>query len=149
MINKVTNTQCRSKFLFFSTNSLQKLKQFPFRNFNRDFYASNTFFNGFRRRGWKRTFGARPVGKMNTMFCLFVPRCAFFPEGSDMPILWLKPPFNESRTRVNEQEFTLVWQDSRWVLSLACTFLFFVMSSSRKPACYRFCLWQELPTEGE
>lgn len=35
----------------------------------------------------------------------FVPRCAYFLEGSEMPILRLKPPFNEFRTRVNEQEF--------------------------------------------
>ena len=149
MIDKVTNTQCRSKFLFFLLTLYKSLNSFLSGTSTAIFTLQILFSTVFGEEDEKGRLGLRPVGKMNTMFCLFVPRCAFFPEGSEMPILWLKPPFNESRTRVNEQEFTLVWQDSRWVLSLACTFLFFVMSSCRKPACYWFCLWQELPTEGE
>ena len=150
MINKVTNnTQCRLKFLFFLLTLYKSLNNFLSGTSNAIF-SFKYFFQRFSEKRMKKDVWGAPCRQdVNTMFCLFVPRCAFFPEGIEMPILWLKPPFNESRTRVNEQEFTLVWQDSRWVLSLACTFLFFVMSSSRKPACYWFCLWQELPTEGE
>ena len=80
----------------------------------------------------------------------FAKMTHFFPQRSEMPILWLKPPFNEFRTRVNEQEFTLGWQDSRRVLSLACTCLFqFGMSSSSWPAFSWFWLWQELFIEVE
>ena len=43
---------------------------------------------------------------------------------------------------------SLPWQDSRWVPSLASTFVFW-MSSSRKPACPWFWLKQELRIEGE
>ena len=118
MINKVTNTQCRSKFLFFLLTRYKSLNNFLSGTSNAIFSLQIFRFNGFRRRGWKRTFGARPIGKMNTKFCRFVRRCRIFPQRGEMPILWLKPPFNEFRTRVNEQEFTLVWQDSRWVLWL-------------------------------
>ena len=65
----------------------------------------------------------------------------FYPRQVRGWYLWRKAPW-----RVDEQE--LPWQDSRWVPSLASTFVFW-MSSSRKPACPWFWLKQELRIEGE
>lgn len=39
-------------------------------------FLTSTFFNALFRRKW--TLGARPVGKMNTKFCLFMSRCSVF-----------------------------------------------------------------------
>ena len=112
------------------------------------FFHFKYFFQRFSEKRMKKDVWGAPCrqDEHQAFLCQDAP---FFPQRSEMPILWLKPLFNEFRTRVNDQEFTLGWQDSRWVLSLACTFLFLVMSSSRKPDCSWFCLWQELPTEGE
>ena len=57
MINKVTNTQCRSKFLFFVLTLLQKLKQFPFRNFKRDFFIQILFSTVFGEEDEKGRLG--------------------------------------------------------------------------------------------
>lgn len=130
MINKVTNTQCRSKFFFLLlNNALQKLKQFPFRNFKRFFFTSNSFFNGFRRRGWNRTFGARPVGKMNTAFCLLCQDAHIFSREVRCQYFGWNRHLMSSGQELTSKS-SLSWQDSRWVLSLACTCLFRMSSSS-------------------
>ena len=118
MINKVTNTQCRSKFLFFLLTLLQKLKQFPFRNFKRDFFIQILFSTVFGEEDEKGRLGRAQSARWTPCFAFLCQDVAFFPQRSEMSILQLKPPFNEFRTRANEQEFTLVWQDSRWVLWL-------------------------------
>ena len=148
MINKVTNTHCRSKIIFFLLTLCKSLKTFLLGTSNAIFFTS-AFFNGYRRRSGKWSFGARPVGKMNTKFCFFMSRCCIFFLSS-----WF---FIRDESEANTfdgkhlEELTsksLPWQDSRWVPSLASTFVFW-MSSSRKPACPWFWLKQELRIEGE
>ena len=77
MINKVTNTHCRSKITFFLLTLYKSLKNFLLGTSNAIFFTS-AFFNGYRRRSGKWCFGARPVGKMNTKFCFFMSRCCIF-----------------------------------------------------------------------
>ena len=77
MINKVTNTHCRSKIIFFLLTLYKSLKNFLLGTSNAIFFTS-AFFNGYRRRSGKWSFGARPVGKMNTKFCFFMSRCCIF-----------------------------------------------------------------------
>ena len=149
MINKVTNNiQCSLKFLFFLLTLYKSLNNFLSGTSNAIF-SFKYFFQRFSEKSMKKDVWGAPSRRDEHHVLPLCAKMCIFPEGNEMPILWLKPPFNEFRTRVNEQEFTLGWQDSRWVPSLACTFLFIVMSSSRKPACYWFCLWRELHTEGE
>lgn len=148
MINKVTNTQCRSKIIFFLLTLYKSLKHCLSGTSTAIFYTS-TFFNGYRRGSGKCSFGARPVGEMNTKFCLFMSRfCIFFLSS------WF---FIRDKSEANTFDGkhlkgltskSLPWQDSRWVPSLASTFVFW-MSSSRKPACPWFWLKQELRIEGE
>ena len=148
MINKVTNTHCRSKIIFFLLTLYKSLSNFLSGTSNAIFFTS-IFFNGYRRRSGKCSFGARPVGEMNTKFCLCMSRCCtfFFHLGF----------FIRDKSEANTfdgkhlEELTsksLPWQDSRWVPTLASTFVFW-MSSSRKPACPWFWLKQELRIEGE
>ena len=77
MINKVTNTHCRSKIIFFLLTLYKSLKNFLLETSNAIFFTS-AFFNGYRRRSGKWSFGARPVGKINTKFCFFMSRCCIF-----------------------------------------------------------------------
>ena len=77
MINKVTNTHCRSKIIFFLLTLYKSLKNFLLGTSNAIFFTS-AFFNGYRRRSGKWCFGARPVGKMTTKFCFFMSRCCIF-----------------------------------------------------------------------
>ena len=94
----------------FSTNSLKQLKKFPFRNFERDFFHL-FFFNAFFWRKW--TFWGAPCRqdehpdasfvKMQRFFLSF---WHFYPREVRGQYFWLKPPFKEFRTRVEEQEFT-------------------------------------------
>ena len=148
MINKVTNTHCRSKIIFFLLTLYKSIKNFLLGTSNAIFFTS-AFFNGYRRRSGKWCFGARPVGKMNTKFCFFMSRCCIFFLSS-----WF---FIRDKSKANTIDWkhlkeltskSLPWQDSRWVPSLASTFVFW-MSSSRKPACPWFWLKQELRIEGE
>ena len=77
MINKVTNTHCRSQIIFFLLTLYKSLKNFLLGTSNAIFFTS-AFFNGYRRRSGKWSFGARPVGKMTTKFCFFMSRCCIF-----------------------------------------------------------------------
>ena len=62
---------------------------------------------------------------------------------------WLKPPFKEFRTRL-EEHWRVHWQDSRSrSLPLACTFLIFWWVPAGKPTCPLFWLKKELNVEGE
>ena len=148
MINKVTNTHCRSKIIFFLLTLYKSLKTFLSGTSNAIFFHFYLFQRLWRRSG-KWSFGARPVGKINTKFCLFMSRCCTFFLSS-----WF---FIRDKSKANTIDWkhlkeltskSLPWQDSRWVPSLASTFVFW-MSSSRKPACPWFWLKQELRIEGE
>lgn len=61
-----------SQFVFFSITHKSSLKV-SFHELRTHFFSSATFFNGFRRRSGKWTFGARPV-KMN----INISRCHFY-----------------------------------------------------------------------
>ena len=148
MINKVTNTHCRSKIIFFLLTLYKSLITFLSGTSNAIFSHFYLFQRLWRRSG-KWCFGARPVGKINTKFCLFMSRCCTFFLSS-----WF---FIRDKSKANTIDWkhlkeltskSLPWQDSRWVPSLASTFVFW-MSSPRKPACPWFWLKQELRIEGE
>ena len=150
MINKVTNTHCRSKIIFFLLTLYKSLKTFLSGTSNAIFFTS-AFFNAYRRRSGKWSFGARPVGKMTTKFCHFTSRCCIFFLSS----WFLSKTRDKSETNTIDGKHleelkskSLPWQDSRWVPSLASAFVFW-MSSSRKPACPWFWLKQELRVKGE
>ena len=125
MINKDTNTLQVNVYIF-STNSLQQLKKFPFRNFERDFFHLY-FFNAFFWRKW--TFLGAPGRQDEHPDASFVKMRRFFlsfwhfsPREVRGQYFCLKPPFKEFRTRV-EKHWRVHWQDSRSLpLSLACTF---------------------------
>jgi len=123
MINKVTNTQCRSKFLFFLLTLYKSLNNFLSGTSNAIF-SLQILFQRFSEKRMKKVVWGAPSRQDEHQVLPFCAKMRIFPQRSEMPILWLKPPFNEFRTRFNELEFTSGWQDSRWVLSLACTFLF-------------------------
>ena len=94
----------------FSTNSLQQLKKFPFRNFERDFFHLY-FFNAWFWRKW--TFGGAPCRQDEHPDASFVKMQRFFlsfwyfsPTEVRGQYFWLIAPFKEFRTRLEEQEFT-------------------------------------------
>ena len=133
MINKVTNT-AGQRLYFFLLTLYKSLKNFFSGTSNAIFFHFYLFQRLWTRSG-KWCFGARPVGKMNTKFCLFMSRCCIFflsswffirdkPEADTFDAKHLKELKSKS----------LPWQDSRRVPSLVSTFVFW-MSSSRKPAC--------------
>ena len=143
----------RVNVYIFSTNSLQQLKKFPFRNFERDFFHLY-FFNAFFWRKW--TFWGAPCRQDEHPDVSFVKMQRFFlsfwhfsPREVRGQYFWLKPPFKEFRTRL-EEHWRVHWQDSRSrSLPLACTFLIFWWVPAGKPTCPLFWLKKELNVEGE
>ena len=95
----------------FSTNSLQQLKKFPFRNFERDFFQFDFFLTFFS--GENGLLGHALSARWTPSFVFLRQAAAFFlsfwnfsaREVRDQ-YFWLKPPFKEFRTRLEEQEFT-------------------------------------------
>ena len=113
MINKVTNTHCRSKIIFFLLTLCKSLKNFLLGTSNAIFFTS-ALFNGYRRRSGKWSFGARPVGKMNTKFCFFMSRCCkffcnlgFLSETSQRLILLTESTLKSWRARVTLARFKM------------------------------------------
>ena len=127
MINKDTNTQCRWTSTFFLLTLYSSLKNFLSGTSNAIFFTSY-FFNAFFWRKW--TFWGAPCRQDEHPDASFVKTQRFFlsfwhfsPTEVRGQYFWLKPPFKEFRTRVEEQEFTGKIQGHS--LSLACTFLTF------------------------
>ena len=126
MINKDTNTQCRWTSIFFLLTLYSSLKNFLSGTSNAIFFTSY-FFNAFFRRKW--TFWGAPCRQDEHPDASYVKMQRFFlsfwhfsPTEVRGQYFWLKPPFKEFRTRV-EEHWRVHWQDSRSLpLSLACTF---------------------------
>ena len=110
MINKDTNTQCRWTSTFFLLTLYSSLKNFLSGTSNAIFFTSY-FFNAFFWRKW--TFWGAPCRQDEHPDASFVKMQRFFlsfwhfsPTEVRGQYFWLKPPFKEFRTRVEEQEFT-------------------------------------------
>ena len=110
MINKDTNTQCRWTSTFFLLTLYSSLKNFLSGTSNAIFFTSY-FFNAFFWRKWN--FGGAPCRQDEHQDASFVKMQRFFlsfwyfsPREVRDQYFWLKPPFKEFRTRVEEQEFT-------------------------------------------
>ena len=146
MINKVTNTHCRSKIIFFLLTLYKSLKTFLSGTSNAIFFTSY-FFNAFFWRKW--TFWGAPCRQDDhQVLPFYVKMLRFF----SFILVFIR---NKSEANTIDGKHleelkskSLPWQDSRWVPSLASTFVFW-MSSSRKPACPWFWLKQELRVKGE
>ena len=151
-LNEASSTLVQVNVNIFSTNSLQQLKKFPFRNFERDFFHL-IFFNAFFWRKW--TLGARPVGKMNTKFCLFMSRCSvfFFHFGTFLQEKSETNTFDwKHRLKSSGQELKRKSSLARFKVTLTIFSLYvsdFWMSSCREPTCPLFWLEQELHVEDE
>ena len=136
----------------FSTNSLQQLKKFRFRKFERYFFQFY-FFNAFFWGKW--TFWARPVGKMNTQMQVLW-RCSvfffhfgtFLQEKSEANTFdWNHRLKNSGQELKSTEEFTgKIQGHSHYLWPVRTTFW---MSSCREPTCPLFWLEQELHVEGE
>ena len=110
MINKDTNTRCRWTSTFFLLTLYSSLKNFLSGTSNAIFFTSY-FFNAFFWRKW--TFWGAPCRQDEHPDASFVKMQRFFlsfwhfsPTEVRGQYFWLKPPFKEFRTRVEEQEFT-------------------------------------------
>ena len=136
----------------FSTNSLQQVKKFPFRNFERDFFPPLTFLTPFS--GENRLFGARPVGKMNTQMQV-LSRCSvvFFHFGTFLQQRSEANTFDwNHRLKSSGQELKSKSSLARFKVTPIIFGLYvsdFWMSSCREPTCPLFWLEQELHVEGE
>ena len=117
---------CRWTSTFFLLTLYSSLKNFLSGISNAIFFSS-TFFNVFFWRKW--TLG-RALSARWTPSSVFLRQAAAFflsfwnfsPREVRDHYFWLKPPFKEFRTRV-EEHWRVHWQDSRSLpLSLACTF---------------------------
>ena len=108
-----------SQFVFFSITHKSSLKV-SFHELRTHFFSSATFFNGFRRRSGKWTFGARPV-KMN----MNISRCHFYFLLTIF--LQVTHEFNASdwnHLTSSEQDLTskIPCRVSRLLFSLACLY---------------------------
>ena len=135
----------------FSTNSLQQLKKFRFRKFERYFFQFY-FFNAFFWGKW--TFWARPVGKMNTQMQV-LSRCSvfFFHFGTFLQEKSEANTFDwNHRLKNSGQELKSKSSLARFKVTPIIFGLYvsdFWMSSRREPTCPLFWLEQELHVEGE
>ena len=107
-------------YFFLLTHKSSLNLKFLFRNFERIFFSSATFSNGFRRRSGKWTFGARPV-KMN----MNISRCHFYFLLTIF--LQVTHEFNASdwnHLTSSEQDLTskIPCRVSRLLFSLACLY---------------------------
>lgn len=135
-----------SKFVFFSITHKSSLKV-SFHEIRTHFFSSATFFNGFRRRSGKWTFGARPV-KMN----INISRCHFYFLFAIF--LQVTHEFNASdwnHLTSSEQDLTskIPCRVSRVTLLLGLYLLLLGMSSCWKKTCQSFWLKQDLRTQKE
>ena len=151
MINKDTNTQCRWTSTFFLLTLYSSLKNFLSGTSNAIFFTSY-FFNAFFWRKW--TFWGAPCRQDEHPDASFVKMQRFFLSLWHFSLtevrgqyFWLKPPFKEFRTRLEEQEFTGKIQGHSIIFGLYVSD--FWMSSCREPTCPLFWLEQELHVEGE
>ena len=136
----------------FSTNSLQQLKNFLSGTSNAIFFTS-TFLTPFS--GENGLFGARPVGKMNTKFCLFMSRCSvlFFHFGTFLQEKSETNTFDwNHRLKSSGQELKNKSSLARFKVAPVIFGLYvsdFWMSSCRETRLSVFWLKHELRTEGE
>ena len=148
MINKVTNTHCRSKIIFFLLTLYKSLKTFLSGTSNPIFFSLLPFSTVIGEEAENGLWGA-PCGQDDHQVLPFYVKmlhCFSF----ILVFIRDKSKANSIDGKHLEELKSkgLPWQDSRWVPSLASTFVFW-MSSSRKPACPWFWLKQELRIEGE
>ena len=134
MINKVTNTHCRSKIIFFLLTLYKSLKKFPFRTFEPDFFHFY-LFQRLSEKKRKMFFWGAPCRQDEHQVFPFMSRCCTFFLS---PWFFIRDKSEANTFDVKHlkglKSKNLPWQDSRRVPSLASTFVFW-MSSSRKPAC--------------
>ena len=77
MINKVTNTHCRSKIIFFLLTLYKSLKNFLLGTSNAIFFTS-AFFNSYRRRSGKWSLGRALSARWPPSFAFLCQDAAFF-----------------------------------------------------------------------
>ena len=144
---------CRWTSTFFLLTLYSSLKNFLSGISNAIFFSS-TFFNVFFWRKW--TLGARPVGKMNTKFCLFCVKLqrfffhfrTFLQEKLETNTFdWNHRLKNSGQELKSTEEFTgKIQGHSHYLWPVRSTFW---MSSCREPTCPLFWLKWELHVEGE
>ena len=148
MINKVTNTHCRSKIIFFLLTLYKSLKTFLSGTSNAIFFSLLPFSTVIGEEAENGLWGAPCRQDDHQVLPFYVKMLHFF----SFILVFIRDKSKANTIDGKHLEElkskSLPWQDSRWVPSLASTFVFW-MSSSRKPACPWFWLRQELRIEGE
>ena len=134
MINKVTNTHCRSKIIFFLLTLYKSLKTFLSGTSNAIFFSLLPFSTVIGEEAENGLWGAPCLQDDHQVLPFYVKMLHFFL--SSWVFIQDKSEANTFDAKHPEElkSKSLPWQDSRWVPSLASTLVLW-MSSSRKPAC--------------